>query len=75
MGQYGVFVKDVIPGSPAHKSGLLPKDVILEFNEVPVHSYTELLRCVVNERPETQVQLKIGRGGTEQHHTVILGEK
>ena len=71
----GVFITGVIEGSPAHKSGLLPRDMILEFNEVPVRSYDELLRCVASERPATKVQLKIGRNGTEQHRTVILGEK
>lgn len=71
----GVFVTGVVEGSPAHKSGLLPRDLILEFNEVPVRSYDELLRCVASERPATKVQLKIGRNGTEQHRTVILGEK
>ena len=71
----GVFITGVIEGSPAHKSGLLPRDIILEFNEVPVRSYDELLRCVASERPATKVQLKIGRNGIEQHRTVILGEK
>ena len=70
-----VFITGVIEGSPAHKSGLLPRDIILEFNEVPVRSYDELLRCIASERPATKVQLKIGRNGTEQHRTVILGEK
>ena len=71
----GVFVTGIIEGSPADKSGILLRDIILEFNEVPVHSYDELLRCVVSERPATKVQLKIGRNGSEEHRTVILGEK
>lgn len=71
----GIYVTEVIENSPAHKGGLLPKDVILEFNEAPVHSYAELLRCVVSEKPHTQVRLKIGRDGTQQHRTVTLGEK
>ena len=70
-----VFITGVIEGSPAHESELLPGDIILEFNKVPVRSYDELLRCVASERPATKVQLKIGRNGTEQHRTVILGEK
>ena len=73
-GELGIFVAGVIENSPAHKCGLLPKDLILEFNEVPVHSYDELLKCVVSKRPNTKVQLKIGRNGAEQHCTVILGE-
>ena len=75
VSEVGVFVTGVVDGSPAHKSGLLPRDLILEFNKVPVRSYDELLRCVVTERPATKVQLKIGRNGSEQHCTVILGEK
>ncbi|MDE0325639.1 MAG: trypsin-like peptidase domain-containing protein [Candidatus Poribacteria bacterium] len=75
VGELGVFVTGVIENSPAHKCGLLQDDLILEFNKVPVHSYAELLRCVVSKRPNTKVQLKIGRNGTEQYSTVILGEK
>ena len=75
VSEVGVFVTGVVKGSPAHESGLLPRDLILEFNKVPVRSYDELLRCVVTERPATKVQLKIGRNGSEQHCTVILGEK
>ncbi|MXY29030.1 PDZ domain-containing protein [Candidatus Poribacteria bacterium] len=74
-GESGVYVTRVIDGSPAHKSGLLPKDVILELDETTVRSYAELLRCVVTKRPDTSVQLKIDRNGTAQHCTVILGEK
>lgn len=75
VGELGVFVTGVIENSPAHQGGLLPKDLILEFDEVPVHSYDELLRCVVSKRPDTQVRLKVGRNGVEQHCTVVLGEK
>ncbi len=75
IGEAGVYVTRVIEGSPAHKSGLLPKDVILEFDKTAVRSYAELLRCVVTKRPDTSVQLKIDRNGTAQHCTVILGEK
>lgn len=74
IGDLGVLVTGVIENSPAHKGGLLPQDLILEFNEAPVRSYDELLKCVVSKRPNTKVQLKIGRNGTEHYSTVILGE-
>ena len=74
VSERGVFVKSVVEGSPAHQCGLLPRDLILEFNEVPVRSYDDLLRCVVTERPATKVQLKINRNGTEHHRTAVLGE-
>ena len=75
IGEFGVFVTGVLEGSPADIGGILQKDIILEFNKKPIRSYAELLRCVISERPETEVQLKIGRDGGEQHRTVILGEK
>ena len=75
IGEVGIYVTHVIDGSPAHKSGLLPEDVILEFDEASVHSYAELLKCVITKRPDTKVRLKIGRDGTEQHCVVTLGEK
>lgn len=75
VGERGIFVTGVIENSPAHKCGILQDDLILEFNKVPVGSYAELLRCVVSKRPNTKVQLKIGRNGTERYSTVILGEK
>ena len=75
VGEFGVYVTRVIEGSPAHKYGLLPQDVILEFDEVSVHSYAELLRCVVTKRPDTKVRLKVDRDGTKKHHIAVLGEK
>jgi len=74
IGDLGVLVTGVIEDSPAHRGGLLPQDLILEFNAVPVHSYDELLKCVVSKRPNTKVRLKIGRNGTEHYSTVTLGE-
>lgn len=74
IGDSGVLVTGVIENSPAHKGGLLPQDLILEFNAVPVHSYDELLKCVVSQRPNTKVKLKIGRNGTQHYSTVTLGE-
>ncbi len=74
IGDLGVLVTGVIENSPAHKGGLLTQDLILEFNAVPVHSYDELLKCVVSKRPNTKVRLKIGRNGTEHYSTVTLGE-
>ena len=75
VGELGVYVTRVIEGSPAHKGGLLPHDVILEFDKAAVHSYAELLRCVVTKQPETKVRLKISRNGDELQHVVTLGEK
>ncbi len=73
--EFSIFVTRVIENSPAHKSGLLPKDIILEFNNAPVKNYAELLRRVGSASPNTEVILKIHRDGREKNYTVKLGER
>ena len=74
-GEFGIYVTEVFEESPAHKSGLLAEDIILEFNNAPVQTYGELLRCVGSTMPNTEIILKIYRNGREQHYTVTLGER
>lgn len=75
MGESGIFITRVTENGPAHKSGLLPKDIILEFNESPVENYPQLLRCVMSAAPHTRVNLKIHRNGQEMTRAVTLGER
>lgn len=72
---FGVFVTRVYENSPAHKGGILPRDVILEFEDEPISVYTQLLRCVGTKRPDTVIKLKINRNGNEQNYTIKLGER
>lgn len=72
---FGVFVTGVNENSPAHIGGILPRDVILEFEDEPVTTYTQLLRCVGTKRPNTEIKLKINRNGNEQNYTIKLGER
>lgn len=75
ISDFGVFVKRVVENSPAHKSGLLPRDVILEYNNTPVTDYLELLKRVGTALPNTEIILKINRNGREQNYTIKLGER
>ena len=72
---FGVFITRVLQDSPAQKSGLLPRDIILEFNNDPIRHYFELLRRVGTSTPSTNITLKISRDGRIQSHTVKLGER
>lgn len=72
---FGVFITHVVQDSPAHKSGLLPRDIILEFNKDPIRHYFELLRRVGTSTPSTDIILKISRDGRIQTHKVKLGER
>ena len=72
---FGISVIRVIENGPAHLSGLLPKDIILEYNNTPVKNYIELLRYVSSTLPNTEIKLKIHRAGNEQNYTIKLGER
>lgn len=72
---FGVFVTGVNENSPAHIGGILPRDVILEFEDEPVTTYTQLLRCIGTKRPNTEIKLKINRNGNEQNYSIKLGER
>lgn len=73
--ELGVFVTRVTENSPAHLNGLLPKDIILEFNGTPVKHYSELLRCVGITPPHTEIKLKIQRNGQDKNYSIKLGER
>lgn len=73
--EIGVIVTSVVTNGPAHKSGILPKDVILEFNSTPIQNFPDLLRCVGSETPNTRIKLKIRRSTHERTYTVKLGER
>lgn len=73
--EFGVFVTSVLENGPAHKSGLLPRDIILEYNNTPIKNYLELLKRVGSASPNTEVILKINRNGREQNYTIKLGER
>ncbi len=73
--EFGVFVTSVVTNGPAHKSGILPKDVILQFNNTPVQKFPDLLRCVGSESPNTRIKLKIQRNNHVKSYSIKLGER
>lgn len=42
----GVIIKSVVPGSPAHKGGLLPGDIVVSFDSKSVKSTKDILTAV-----------------------------
>ncbi|KAM9787587.1 serine protease HTRA2, mitochondrial-like isoform X2 [Syngnathus typhle] len=70
---HGILIHRVIIGSPAHRSGLLPGDVVLEINRVKVKTSEEIYTAVRNsgkitmvvQRGEEQLQLEMTPEYTE----------
>lgn len=71
----GVRVTGVSKDSPAHKSGIKYRDVIVEFKGEPVHTFLELKKWVATCPPDTRVTVKIYRDGQFLLQEVVLGNR
>ncbi|XP_053702051.1 serine protease HTRA2, mitochondrial-like [Synchiropus splendidus] len=47
---HGILIHRVHKGSPAHRDGLLPRDVLVELNGKPVYTAEELYQAVQNNQ-------------------------
>jgi predicted metalloprotease with PDZ domain len=70
LGEYfnvdgGVLVVDVAPGTPAHRAGILPGDVLTELNGAALRSVADLRRGISRTAPEFRVRL-VRKGQTIQ---------
>jgi serine protease Do len=70
----GVLVSDVAPGSPAAKAGLKRGDVIVAFNDQPVHDPGQLRNLVAMTPPGTKATLQVLRENQKRTVSVELGE-
>ncbi len=65
----GGMITQVLPGSPAEKSGLQPGDVIAGLNGVILENSAALPKALADVQPGTRVKLTIVRDGRE--YTVV----
>ena len=71
----GALVREVNQGSPAGRAGLKEDDAIVALDGVKIVSGGSLTRTVALKRPETQVTLKVYRGGKALEVKVVLGTR
>jgi serine protease Do len=72
---YGVEITRVEENSPAEKAGVKPGDVVLEYNGQRVEGMEQFGRMVRETPPGREVKLTIGRNGTTQTLTAVLGSR
>jgi len=70
----GALVVRVEPRGPAARAGLQAGDIILQVNEHPVESSTDLPMLIGGLRPGTGVHLQIWRKGGQLRLDATLGE-
>ena len=71
---YGALINDVEKGESADNAGLLPGDVIIEFDNKEIKFSYDLPHVVGQIQPETKAKAKIIRDGEEIELKFILGE-
>ncbi|HEY3246446.1 MAG TPA: DegQ family serine endoprotease [Phycisphaerae bacterium] len=73
-GRNGVLVGDVARGSPAERAGLREGDVIVEVNDRPIRSSSQLRNLIAGLPPGARATLRVFRGGNERSVDVQVGE-
>ena len=70
----GVFIPVVSIGSPAEKSGIMKKDIIIAFNNEEVKNIDDLERIKSNTKIGDEITLKIIRDKEIIEKKLILGD-
>jgi serine protease Do len=70
----GVLVSDVVPDSPAARSGLQPGDILLEFDGKRLEAPADLQRAVGLSAPGASSKMKVWRDKGEKLVEVKIGE-
>ena len=69
----GALVSNVAKGSPSDKAGILPGDIILEFNETLINKMQELPLIVAQTDVGETVEVKVWRNNKELIKKIKLG--
>ena len=71
---YGALINDVEEGESADNAGLVPGDVIIEFDNKEIKFSTDLPHVVGQIKPNTEAGAKVIRDGEEITLNFVLGE-
>jgi serine protease Do len=72
--QWGAFIADVEPGSPASEAGLQPGDIITKLGDVTLDETHSYVNTLFTFKPGDQVTLTVIREGQEMQVPITLGE-
>jgi serine protease Do len=70
----GALVAGVEKNSPAAKGGLLPGDVILQFNKNDIVNSSDLPKFVGTTKPKSSAPVEVIRKGKKLKLSIIVGE-
>lgn len=71
----GVYVENIVKGSPAEQKGILKGDIILKIADKEINTMNELKEYVYSKYPGDEVNLSIKRNGISKNVKINLGKK
>lgn len=71
----GVYIRAIVRGGPAQKSGLLPGDVITKINNTVTSDDRMALRLISGLTPGKSYSIEVFRKGDYMTFTIVLGER
>ena len=71
-GEDALVIEEVEKDSPAEKSGLQPKDIIIKFDGQPMKKFLVFRRKLLGLTPGKQIRMTIWRNGEEKEITSTL---
>ena len=71
---YGALINDVEEGESAYMAGLVPGDVIIEFDNKEIKFSSDLPHVVGQIKPDSRASAKVIRDGKEISLDFVLGE-
>ncbi len=72
---YGAFVLEVVPGSPAERAGIAPGDIIVSIGGHPIDAQTAFTEALFAASPGETVTIEVVRGNERRSTDVQLEER
>lgn len=72
--EWGVYITNVIPGSPAARAGLEDGDIITRIGDIPLDGDHNFINTLFAYSPGDEVTLTVVRGTEQLEYKVTLGE-
>ena len=72
--EWGAYVSEVLPGTPADKGGLQRGDIIVRVGDYPINEEHSFVNALFSYQPNDEVEIEVVRDGKHIILNVALGE-
>ncbi len=70
----GVFIEEVIEGSPAEEAGMEDEDIVLEYDNKKIRDEKQFRELILDTKPGEEVEIKVLREGEKKNLMVKIGK-